>query len=70
MPFRRKPGSRNYTSPSGRVFTPAQVRLYYATNGFKNNPDASSRPDEQTRSVPDVRRRKAPGKRASKSFGV
>lgn len=25
-----------YRSPSGRVFTLAQVKLYYETNGFKD----------------------------------
>lgn len=34
MPF-TKTGPDEYTSPSGRKFTGAQVRLYYATDGFK-----------------------------------
>lgn len=33
MPF-KKTGPNTYRSPSGRKFTAAQVRLYYATNGF------------------------------------
>ena len=34
MPFTKI--SRNkYKSPSGRTFSASQVRLYYATNGFK-----------------------------------
>ena len=27
-------GNGKYRSPSGRIFTAKQVRLYYATNGF------------------------------------
>ncbi len=34
MPF-KKIGKDTYRSPSGRKFTGAQVRLYYATKGFK-----------------------------------
>lgn len=34
MPF-RKIGRNRYLSPSGRIFTAKQVRLYYATRGFK-----------------------------------
>ena len=37
MPF-KKIGKNKNQSPSGRVFTDAQVRLYYATNGFKKSP--------------------------------
>ena len=34
MPFTKV--SRNkYKSPSGRTFTKKQVKMYYATNGFK-----------------------------------
>ena len=33
MPF-TKVGPNRYVSPSGRRWTGAQVRLYYATNGF------------------------------------
>lgn len=37
MPFvKQKDG--NYKSPSGRKFTPKQVRMYYATDGFKKKP--------------------------------
>lgn len=32
MPFQKK--GKYYYSPSGRKYTPAQVRLYYANNGF------------------------------------
>lgn len=34
MPF-KKVGKNKYTSPSGRKFTTKQVKMYYATNGFK-----------------------------------
>ena len=34
MPF-KKVGKNKNVSPSGKVFTHAQVRLYYATDGFK-----------------------------------
>jgi len=37
MPF-KKIGDNKYQSPSGRTFTEAQVRLYYATDGFKKSP--------------------------------
>ena len=33
MPFKKK--GKYYYSPSGRRYTAKQVRLYYATNGFK-----------------------------------
>jgi len=33
MPF-TKVGKDKYRSPSGRIFTGAQVRLYHAHNGF------------------------------------
>ena len=38
MPFSKITSGKNkgkYRSPSGRIFTAAQVRLYYATKGFK-----------------------------------
>tara|TARA_R100000988_G_C3902581_1_gene118193 strand:+ start:309 stop:449 length:141 start_codon:yes stop_codon:yes gene_type:complete len=35
MPF-TKIGKNKYKSPSGRIFTEKQVKLYYATDGFKN----------------------------------
>ena len=35
MPF-TKIGKNKNISPSGRIFTDKQVKLYYATNGFKN----------------------------------
>jgi hypothetical protein len=34
MPF-RKVGPNKYVSPSGRKFTKKQVKMYYATGGFK-----------------------------------
>lgn len=34
MPF-TKVGTNTYKSPSGRKFTKAQVKMYYATDGFK-----------------------------------
>lgn len=37
MPF-RKIGKNKYVSPSGRKWTSKQVRLYYATKGFKIKP--------------------------------
>ena len=37
MPF-KKIAKDKYKSPSGRNFTKAQVRLYYASDGFKNKP--------------------------------
>ena len=32
----KKIGKNKCKSPSGRTFTEAQVKLYYATDGFKN----------------------------------
>lgn len=37
MPF-KKVGKNKYISPSGKVFTEKQVKLYYATEGFKKKP--------------------------------
>lgn len=34
MPF-TKTGPNSYKSPSGRTFSKAQVKLYYASGGFK-----------------------------------
>lgn len=34
MPF-KKVGKNKYKSPSGRKFTKKQVKMYYATKGFK-----------------------------------
>lgn len=42
MPFRRQPDG-NYKSPSGRTFTPSQVKLYYATDGFTKKPKVAQR---------------------------
>lgn len=36
MPFKKVGRNRN-VSPSGRVFTDKQVKLYYATDGFKKS---------------------------------
>lgn len=36
MPFKRR--GKYYYSPSGKKFTVKQVRLYYATKGFKKKP--------------------------------
>lgn len=36
MPF-KKIGKNKNISPSGRVFTDKQVKLYYATDGFKKS---------------------------------
>lgn len=37
MPF-KKVGKNSYVSPSGRKYTKKQVKLYYATGGFKRKP--------------------------------
>jgi hypothetical protein len=37
MPF-KKVGSGKYVSPSGKKYTTAQVKLYYATDGFTKKP--------------------------------
>lgn len=42
MPF-KKIGKNKYKSPSGRTFTAKQVKLYYATNGFKRKPRGKKR---------------------------
>ncbi len=39
MPF-KKVGKNQYASPSGKRFTSAQVRMYYATEGFSRKPKA------------------------------
>jgi len=36
MPF-KKNKSGTYTSPSGKKYTEEQVKMYYATQGFKNS---------------------------------
>lgn len=36
MPF-KKVGPNKNVSPSGRVFTDKQVKLYYSTDGFKKS---------------------------------
>jgi len=41
MPFTKitsGPDKGKYRSPSGRIFTEAQVRMYYATKGFTKKP--------------------------------
>lgn len=35
MPFKKQKNGK-YKSPSGRTFTKKQVKLYYATDGFKD----------------------------------
>ena len=32
-----------FVSPSGKLFTPAQVKLYYSTDGFKKKPKRKSK---------------------------
>lgn len=41
MPF-TKIGPNKYRSPSGRKFTAKQVRMYYATGGFKKHKGGKS----------------------------
>ena len=46
MPFKKITSGKNkgkFKSSSGKVFTGAQVRLYYATNGFKKKPKKLSK---------------------------
>ena len=56
MPF-KKVGKNKNVSPSGRIFTDAQVKLYYATDGFKKSKLSKSR------------RRKRKKKKSVYSFG-
>lgn len=42
MPF-KKVGKNKYISPSGKVFTRKQVKLYYATRGFLEKPKRRKR---------------------------
>lgn len=48
MPFKRINKGKNegkYKSPSGRVFTEKQVKMYYATGGtFKRGADSKPKP--------------------------
>lgn len=37
MPFLKQKNGK-YKSPSGRIFTGKQVKMYYATDGFKKKP--------------------------------
>jgi len=37
MPFKKQSNGK-YKSPSGRTFTKNQVKMYYATDGFKKKP--------------------------------
>jgi hypothetical protein len=37
MPFTKQSNGK-FKSPSGREFTAAQVKAYYATDGFKKKP--------------------------------
>ncbi len=44
MPFKKISGGKNkgkFKSPSGRVFTGKQVKMYYATDGFTKKPKKS-----------------------------
>lgn len=43
MPF-EKVARDTYVSPSGRKFTGGQVRMYYATDGFKKKPKKKKNP--------------------------
>ena len=46
MPFTKIRSGKNkgkYRSPSGRIFTEKQVKLYYATEGFKKKPKKKRR---------------------------
>jgi len=41
MPFKKITSGKNkgkYKSPSGRIYTAAQVKAYYATGGWKRKP--------------------------------
>ena len=42
MPF-KKVGTNKNVSPSGRVFTDKQVKMYYATDGFKRKPKRTTK---------------------------
>lgn len=42
MPF-KKVGANKNVSPSGRVFTDKQVKMYYATDGFKRKPKRTTK---------------------------
>ena len=46
MPF-TKIGKNKNVSPSGRVFTDKQVKLYYATDGFKNMDEEEMKTEEK-----------------------
>ena len=46
MPF-TKVGKNKNVSPSGRVFTDKQVKLYYATDGFKNMDEEEMKTEEK-----------------------
>lgn len=37
MPFTKIPGTNTYKSTSGKKYTAKQVKLYYATDGFKKS---------------------------------
>lgn len=47
MPF-TKVGKNRYASPSGKSFTTAQVKLYYATGGFKRKPARKKKREKPT----------------------
>lgn len=48
MPF-TKVAPDKYKSPSGKTFDTAQVKLYYATNGFKQSPGRDNKPNKKRR---------------------
>lgn len=48
MPFLRQPDG-TYTSPSGKTFTEAQVKMYYATDGFTKKPVTRRDPPPSTK---------------------
>ena len=46
MPFSKITSGKNkgkYQSPSGRIFTAKQVKMYYATKGFKKGKNLRAR---------------------------
>ena len=54
MPFTPIKSGKNkgkYTSPSGRVFTQAQVNLYHMTNGFQKSKLAEHRLGKAMRNI-------------------
>jgi hypothetical protein len=59
MPFKKV--GKSYKSPSGRTFSEKQVKLYYATEGFKRTPKAAKAtkmkvPQADKKGTPDFQR--------------